>query len=332
MLNNLFKDTVPSSTDSVPSSSNAYHSDDSIDFIVERTNDGHINDGDSENINCIIIDDDLAESFNVSTSEMIEQVNHLDDVDDDMSDLKLEETDEEMLRQVHDLDKRFNCRVCGKKFARKLYKTFHEQHCNGEDRGTVCRPAKQFKIDDFLTKKPATIERETIQSGYGDDHGEEWQTPKLVQFAVNKVAVSYRKEFDHNKQTDLFDRLKRVMGTFHDTIHAEKARKKTIKYYFTLKLVFHKNKNIEELTDPPISFRSKVFTLLDKNTNDVDDNSLNAYQQFVNQIEEFQRNGSDWVLDHFICLDLGSYSSIKKFVLIFIGLNVQNSYSFCLYF
>ena len=130
-------------------------------------------------------DDDLARCFNDMNSEIIEQVNHLDD---EMSDLKLEETDSEMLRQVHDLNKRFNCQVCGKKFARKLYKTFHEQHCNGEDRGSICRLAKQFKIDNSLTKKPASIEQDVVQSGGGDDqqqqHKEEQETPKLIRDAI----------------------------------------------------------------------------------------------------------------------------------------------------
>ena len=116
--------------------------------------------------------------------------------------------------------------------------------------------------------------------------------------------------------------MNRVIVSFHDTITSEKAQKKNIKYYFTLKLLFHKNKNIEELTDPPISFQSKVFTLLDANIDEVTEHSLSAYQTLVNQIEEFQRNGSDWVLERFIHLDLGS-NHFSRFPLLHLLLSVS---------
>jgi hypothetical protein len=32
-----------------------------------------------------------------------------------------------------------------------------------------------------------------------------------------------------------------------------------------------------------------------------------ANQQFQQQIEQFQRNGSGWVIDHFINMDIGGF-------------------------
>ena len=214
----------------------------------------------------------------------------------DLEEINLEESDLDMLRQVQDIDKQFNCSTCEKKFSRKRYQLYHEQHCDENKHQSSKKRLRQSKIDEFIPNIPTLQEGGTMQ---------ESDEPQLIQSTVNKVAVTYRKWFDRDSKVDYFDRLKNALTSYHNVIIMEKNQKRSIKYYFTVVLIFHKNKNVEELTDPPISFRSSVFTLLDGNNDEVFNHSLSAYRQFVKQIEEFQRNGSDWVLNHFICLDLG---------------------------
>ena len=233
------------------------------------------------------------------------QVDDFDDVqmeETNLEEINLEESDLDMLRQVQDIDKRFNCSMCEKKFSRKKYQLYHEQHCDENKQQSSKKRLRQSKIDDFISSITTLQEGGVIQ---------ESDEPQLIQSTVSKVAVTYRKWFDRDNKVDYYDRLKSALASYHNVIIVEKNQKKSIKYYFTVLLVFHKNKNIEELTDPPISFRSNVLTLLDGNVDEVFNHSLSAYQQFVKQIEEFQRNGSDWVLNHFIGLDLGSYLSFK---------------------
>ena len=232
-----------------------------------------------------------------------------------LEDINLEESDLDMLRQVQDIDKRFNCRICEKKFSRKTYQLYHEQHCDENKQQSSTKRIRQSKIDDFIPNIA------TLQEGGAIQESDE---PQLIQSTVNKVAVTYRKWFDRDNRVDYFERLKNALTSYHDTIIVQKNAKKSIKYYFTVVLIFHKNKNTEELTDPPISFRSAVFTLLDGNIDEAYNHSLSAYQQFVKQIEEFQRNGSDWVLNHFICLDLGIYSSFYAENLHYCVFNVLN--------
>ena len=59
-------------------------------------------------------------------NDMIKQVEGLDE----LNSITFDETDEEMVRQVQDLGKTFNCQSCGKKFARKQHMNFHKTHCN----------------------------------------------------------------------------------------------------------------------------------------------------------------------------------------------------------
>ena len=81
--------------------------------------------------------------------------------------------------------------------------------------------------------------------------------------------------------------------------------------------MFHQSKDPDNLTDPPVSFRSEVFTALNMDKFEI--HTKFAFQQFQQQIETFERNGSGWVLDHFINLDIGKYrfSLIIYLIMIF---------------
>ena len=57
-------------------------------------------------------------------------------------------------------------------------------------------------------------------------------------------------------------------------------------------------------TDPAVTFRSEVFKSID--TRGLDYQFHVGYNQIVLQINEFQRNGSGWVIDHLQHLDLGT--------------------------
>lgn len=82
-------------------------------------------------------------------------------------------------------------------------------------------------------------------------------------------------------------------------------RRKKLSNYYTIKLIFYKNKDITEIEHRPISFQSQVSPLLNANVKKIDNQFSITFQKFVQQIEESQQNSSDWVLDHFIHLDSG---------------------------
>ena len=133
-----------------------------------------------------------------------------------------------------------------------------------------------------------------------------------MESTLMRTAVIYRKEFDESNRKDLLERLRIIGNTFTPIINGEIHRKKGIKWYLSLKLMFCQAKDVTDLTDPPVLFRSEVFTSLDASKLDV--NFKVAYNQLLHQIEEFQRNDSGWVVHHFVTLDLGKYTFICELV------------------
>ena len=91
-----------------------------------------------------------------------------------------------------------------------------------------------------------------------------------------------------------------------------------IKYYFTLKMMYHKTVDTTILSDPPPLFPTEVFSALDMTK--FGDHVKFAMQQLQQQMENFQRNGSGWIIDHFIHLDIGNTFSLELifFMLCFI--------------
>ena len=70
----------------------------------------------------------------------------------------------------------------------------------------------------------------------------------------------------------------------------ELSHGKGIKFYFTLRIIFHQSKDPSIITEHPVSFRSEVFTAL--NMDKFDLHLKVAMMQFQKQVEEFQKNGS----------------------------------------
>ena len=56
-------------------------------------------------------------------------------------------------------------------------------------------------------------------------------------------------------------------------------------------------------SNPPVTFRSQVFTRLNRDS--FDSNMEKCLSEYFARIEEYERSGSGWVIDTFIHLDLG---------------------------
>ena len=77
-----------------------------------------------------------------------------------------------------------------------------------------------------------------------------------------------------------------------------------VKWYLSLNMNFCKATNPAIKTGPAVTFCSEVFKSI--NTHELDYQFHVGYNQIVPQIDEFQRNGSGWVVDHIQHLDLGT--------------------------
>ena len=203
-------------------------------------------------------------------------------------------------------EKKESCRHCRNTFARCSNKDLHERGCDkGKQRRK--RHLKQSTIENYA--KRSCVDNFQAQQVGGssalEEHSETWKAPEILESTLKDTAMTYRKEFNESNRKDLLQRLNITMNTFTPIIQGEIHRKEGIKWYFSLKMVFFKAKDVTDLTDPPVTFRSEVFTSLDDEKLDIQYKV--AYNQFIHQIEEFQRNGSGWVIHHFRSLDLGNY-------------------------
>ena len=79
-----------------------------------------------------------------------------------------------------------------------------------------------------------------------------------------------------------------------------------VKWYVTLKLNFHKANDPAVITEPPVVFRTEVFTSL--NVEDIDAMFHAVYNELTQKIHNYQANGSGWVVDQFIDVELGEYN------------------------
>jgi len=193
----------------------------------------------------------------------------------------------------------FRCTNCNRKFTRETHQNLHQRHCRRP--GEIVRPAKQRKIDEFASHP-------LVQTGGSSD--ELLSEPRLIESALNKKAVTYRKDFERVNQNDPYGKLTNSLSMFKPIIQNELENKPAVKYFFTLKMVFHQSKDASILTDVPVSFRSEVFSALDDSKLEL--HNRIAIKQLHEQIDLFQRSG--WILDHFLNVDIGMNFSLIKVV------------------
>ena len=74
--------------------------------------------------------------------------------------------------------------------------------------------------------------------------------------------------------------------------------------------MFCKADKKDELTDPPIVFKNNTFTM---DAVDMDEITSTALGEINEKIDEFIKNGSEWVLHHLVRIDLGKvrYNPLK---------------------
>lgn len=216
-----------------------------------------------------------------------------------------EATEEELIEIL------FNCSRCKKKFRRKENLQLHEKHCIDSRKDLVLElPKKQARIEDYFCNNETKLLSEevkgTIQLGAGDlshdDHNEQWKMPDVINRSFNDNLMTYRKDFNQQNKQNLLDRFRKMLEMYKNIIKIHVAER-GIKFYFSLKVIFHKLVDITEMTDPPVCLRSDVFTAL---VGETDISFMEeAFSSLIQKIETFEQNGSGWTLDRFVNLDLG---------------------------
>ena len=99
------------------------------------------------------------------------------------------------------------------------------------------------------------------------------------------------------------DNLKSAMIEDAITVlQKEVAVQHGIKWYFGLTLTFRKAAFLDVITDPPVVLHTEPEMGL-RGTNY--ERKLNeAFEEMIGKIDTFERNGSGWIVDKFLQLDL----------------------------
>ena len=117
----------------------------------------------------------------------------------------------------------------------------------------------------------------------------------------------YRKRFNQEDRQNLLENLKTNLSELKDIIvNKVLVETQALKWYVTLKLNFQKANDLAVITEPSVVFRTEVFT--SANVEDIDAISHAVYNELTQKIHDYQANGSGWVVDQFIDVDLGEYN------------------------
>ena len=99
------------------------------------------------------------------------------------------------------------------------------------------------------------------------------------------------------------DNLKSAMGVDAiSVLQKEVAVQHGIKWYFALTLAFRKAASLNMITDPPVvSHTEPKMGLMGTN---YEQELSKALEEMMEKIGNFEQNGSGWVVDKFLLLDL----------------------------
>ena len=153
---------------------------------------------------------------------------------------------------------------------------------------------------------PSILMVEEVQVGGAPaEHSGHWKAPEIVEFALKYTSVTFRKAFNSNNKRDILQRLKEVIHSMRPVIKGQsRVNAEAVKWYLSINMNFCKSKSPGVKTDPAVSFYSEVFKSIDNH--ELDYLFHVGYNQIVPQVDEFQCNGSGWVVDHLQHLDLGT--------------------------
>ena len=154
---------------------------------------------------------------------------------------------------------------------------YHELHC---------RPRKPDDVG----------YRHDVQFGRGHERNGDFEE---IEQGLDHLFVTYRKKLTHDSDTD------RLQSAFKDALtvlQKEVAVRFGMKYYFALKLTFRKAVDVNVITEPPVVLQTDPMRGLPGNNyeNDLDQ----VFKGILQQIDDFESNGSGWVAHEFQTLDL----------------------------
>ncbi|XP_066914127.1 uncharacterized protein [Clytia hemisphaerica] len=215
-------------------------------------------------------------------------------------------TDDRITDHITKTTKGFFCPYCNKKLSSKANRTYHMRICSNKDQ----TGAGNSNIND--EDQTAAI-NETVYDGDEANNN----NIRLVQTSINRMVKIYRRKVQANRGNIIPTIAD--LREFLDVIRSNHS----IKFYFSVKLLYHQAKDPSHITNPPVIHTSNVYTFLDDDTM-IPEQIESALKRIIDKIEAYERNGSGWVVDQLLSIDLAavkydplnasSYIPLPKFV------------------
>lgn len=190
---------------------------------------------------------------------------------------------------IHQTEKRFKCRQCSKCFQSEKSMHLHEQSC---------------RSNDSITTQPSTLQE---GAGYSnalntldtDDYEDEEM--RHHRSGLNNIFNIYRKKFAP-RSTNIMDRLQDAINEGKHQLRVLQETNNSFKVSLSVQATFYRATNPEEITSPPPTFNSDTAVILPTTTLTLLIKTL--HDNIIHQLDTFEQNGSGWVLNHLIYLDL----------------------------
>tara|TARA_B100000378_G_scaffold251896_1_gene226899 strand:- start:79 stop:1155 length:1077 start_codon:yes stop_codon:yes gene_type:complete len=193
--------------------------------------------------------------------------------------------------KCHKRERKHGCKHCHLKFANPWNCKLHERACS------------------IRTLQTSTHQEESCSTSTSNQFGGastdkiDDGTLELHKSAFNKTVQVFRLTFNSNV-TNLLVRMQSALMQISECVKLEQldGKSKDIKIYVTLQVNLYKASNPSEVTNPPICFNTEpVIINGDTNLQDI----LEVfYSDLKQQIDLFETNGSGWVLQSLVYLDL----------------------------
>ena len=199
----------------------------------------------------------------------------------------------------------YTCNNCRKEFSRRYNLVEHQLHCQGN-------PLKRGREEDDSSPTPRKVRVENqIGEGESDSQVEENNNPcsstTAFEDSLKKIELKPRKDQKQDMSHFLRGKTKPILN--HHS--KELVEKRGIKWFINVKVRFTKPKpDGEDLATEP-HFRSLCMKTVHQH--ELDNQIDEARQKITQSIVLFQKEGSGWVLDEILHLDLNiaQYTPVK---------------------
>ena len=182
------------------------------------------------------------------------------------------------MREVHGEEKKYQCQYCNKQYARKQNRNLHSNTCHL----TVgCRlPSIQQSC---IKPKVVGLEPVLLKSLFKG---------AMEQWTIN-VPGKGAESFGSLKIS-----AKAMKATILKYLHKHGP---PLKYYLAVRAIFYKASHPGVFTDPPVFLQTQPVTVYP--ATDLEEKLESDVAALENMIDEYERNGSGWVLDYIEGLD-----------------------------